>query len=74
MEGAALAAERRQEFEYKLAHSNAAWVGAAFAGKLKRFDAYKAPEPLRHQSGDEMIANLRQLKEMGAPMSIEEVN
>lgn len=74
MEGAALAAERKHERELMVAHHNAAWTGAAYAGKLKPFSSYRKSSEEEKQSGDQILAGLRQLQELGAPMKIEEIN
>lgn len=73
MEGAALAAKRQFERDIRLAWHTAGFSGAAQAGKLKRLDAYLGREK-RAQTPDEMLATLEALREMGAPMSIRQVN
>lgn len=75
MEGAALAAEREDELRFLVAHQNAAWTGAAYAGKLKPFSEYRQREAgQQQQSNEEMLSTLFALKDMGAPMTIEEIN
>jgi hypothetical protein len=77
MEGAALAAKRGHERELLIAHQCAAWVGAAFGGKLKPFKSYMPQEqkPLGEtQSGDQVLSALMCLQDLGAPMTIEKMN
>lgn len=74
MEGAARAAERQFDRDVSLAWHTAALGGAAQAGKLKRLDRYLSKKSDRAQTPDEMIGTLLVLKDMGAPMSIREVN
>lgn len=73
MDGAARAAEREHERRLMIAHHGAAWTGAAYAGKLKQFSHYR-PEKERIQSADDMLDTLITLQEMGAPMTIEQIN
>jgi hypothetical protein len=73
MEGAGRAAERKFDRELLVAHQGAAWVGAAYAGKLKPFKHYR-PEKTREQSPGDMIGTLMALQDMGAPMTIEQIN
>lgn len=74
MDGAALAAERKLDRELLVAHQGAAWTGAAYAGKLKPFKYYRKDRPQHKQSPDDMLAALNTLHEMGAPMTIRQVN
>jgi hypothetical protein len=75
MEGAARAAEQRHERELMVAHHGAAWTGAAYGGKLKRFRDYcPSKSQLQPQSGDQMLGVIMSLHEMGAPMKIEQIN
>lgn len=73
MEGATRAAERQFERDVRLAWHTAAFSGSAQAGKLKSLDKYLVKKP-RVQSGPEMLNALRALQDMGAPMSIRQVN
>ena len=75
MEGAARAAERKHESDLMVAHHGAAWTGAAYGGKLKRFRDYvPGKSQLQPQSGDQMLGAIMSLHEMGAPMKIEQIN
>jgi hypothetical protein len=73
MEGASRAAERKFERELLTAHQGAAWTGAAYAGKLKKFSHYR-PQKQQEQSSDQMLGALIALQDMGAPMTIEQIN
>lgn len=78
MEGAALAAERNHEREMLVAHQGAAWLAAASAGKLKPFSHYRKQseeeQGTPQQSNEQILSALMVLQNLGAPMSIEEVN
>lgn len=73
MDGAARAAERKFDRDLSLAWHVAAFSGAAQAGKLKKLTAYqrKLTPP---QTGEQMLGTLQALHDMGAPMSIRQVN
>lgn len=73
MEGAARAAERKHERDLMSAHHGAAWTGAAYAGKLKPFSHYLADRPVQ-QSPDQILSAFMGLQDMGAPMTIEQIN
>ena len=73
MDGAALAAERQFKRDLSLAWHTAAFSAAAQVGKLKKLDAYTEPAP-KAQTASQMLGTLRVLKDMGAPMSIKQVN
>lgn len=73
MDGAALAAERKLRRELSLAWHTAAFSGAAQAGKLKSLNTYLNPQPAVQSAGD-ILTTLRELQDMGAPMSIRQVN
>lgn len=75
MEGIALAAKRKHDNDIFLAWHVAAFSGAAQAGKLKPLSKYLEPiSRSKPQSGAEMLEILRTFKEMGAPMTITQVN
>lgn len=74
MEGAARAAEREHERRLLVAHHGAAWTGAAYAGKLKQFAAYRKPKPGAQQSPRQMLGALMAWQGKGAPMDIRQVN
>lgn len=73
MEGAARAAERQFDRDLSLAWHTAAFSGAAQAGKLKPLEKYRV-KPQKVQTPDEMLNTLMVLQEMGAPMTIEQIN
>lgn len=73
MDGAARAAERKHERDLLVAHHGAAWTGAAYAGKLKPFSHYRQDQQ-QAQSPDDMLSTLIALQDMGAPMTIEQIN
>jgi hypothetical protein len=73
MDGAALAAERQFKRDLSLAWHTAAFSSAAQAGKLKKLSSYQK-EPQRVQSADQMLGTLQMLKDMGASMTIRQVN
>lgn len=73
MEGANLAAQRAHDSSIGLAWHTAAFGGAAQAGKLKKLATYlDKQKPV--QSPDEMLSVLEQLRDMGAPMTISQIN
>jgi hypothetical protein len=74
MEGAALAAKRKNEAETLAAFNAAAFNGAAFNGSLGKMKKYlpKGP-PSRPQSGSQILAHLREFKARGAGMKITKV-
>ena len=75
MEGAARAAKRQFDRDISHAWHTAGFSGAAQAGKLKRLDKYLSNgKPKRAQTPAEMLDALRALRDMGAPMSIRQVN
>ena len=51
-----------------------AFAGAAFNGKLKSFAEYRRERKNGYQTPQEMLGTLRLLKDMGAPMTIRQVN
>lgn len=73
MEGIGLAARREFDKNVSLAWHTAAFGGAAQAGKLKPLEKYLTRQkPV--QSPDDMLKTLEVLQEMGAPMTIRQVN
>lgn len=73
MDGAALAAKRKYESEVAVAWHTANFTAAASVGKLQKLDHYLA-KPKKAQTTEEMLAVFRAFKEMGAPLSIRQVN
>lgn len=75
MEGIARAAKRKHDSDIFLAWHVAAFSGAAQAGKLKPLGKYLVPVSRpKPQTPSEMLEILREFKEMGAPMTITQVN
>lgn len=73
MEGIGLAAKREFDRDVALAWHTAAFGGAAQAGKLKPLGKYLVlQKPV--QSADDMLKTLEVLQEMGAPMTIRQIN
>jgi hypothetical protein len=76
MEGAALAAKRKQECDIVLAWHTAAFTGATQTKKgLGPLSKYIAPASRpRAQTATEMLGVLKEFKSRGAGMSIRRVN
>lgn len=75
MEGAALAAERQHEREVRLAWRTAAFVGSAWAGKLKDISEYLPKSaPPKEQTPEELLQAFVEMQEAGAPISIRQIN
>jgi hypothetical protein len=73
LRGRAKAREYANERDLSLAWHTAAFVGAAWAGKLKKLSAYQGRKPSK-QSPKEMVAALMALRDNGAPMNIRQIN
>jgi hypothetical protein len=73
MDGVARAAERRFDRDLSLAWHTAAFSGSAQAGKLKSLSTYRQRKSSK-QTPQEMLGTFRVLQDMGAPMSIRQVN
>lgn len=71
LRGRAKAREEQAKRDLSLAWHAGAFAGAAFNGKLKRFSEYQGRSG---QTPHQMLGNLRMLKDMGAPMTIRQVN
>lgn len=74
MEGVARAATQQHENALKVAHHQAAWSGAASVGKLKPFKSYVKQKDDGRQTGGQMLGALRMLQDMGAPITIRQMN
>lgn len=75
MEGAALAAEQQYERDVRLAWRTAAFVGAAWGGKLKDVGEY-LPKPVapKEQTPEQLLQAFVEMQEAGAPISIRQIN
>lgn len=75
LRGRAKAREQMIEREVSLAWHTAAFSAAAQAGKLKSLKEYRGKaEDRKVQSPQQMLGALRMLQDMGAPMTIKQVN
>lgn len=73
LRGKAKVREQEAERDLSLAWHTGAFVGAAYAGKLKRLSEYQGKKPPK-QSPRDMLAVLKGLRENGAPMNIRQIN
>jgi hypothetical protein len=75
LRGRAKVREHEAERDLSLAWHTGAFVGAAYAGKLKRLSEYQGKkQSSSQQKPGDMLAVLKMLRDKGAPMNIRQIN